>query len=296
MASQTTYYEFNKPAGSDLVNPLVDQIPNWDKADNALHGLSVNSIGTATEVVALGVHALTRVHQPDAKFIQFIATGDYDAGETFTLDGVAIAAAYPDGSPLAEDAYVTGATVLIGLNADNSVATFYLSKTGGTAPDSLRLGGELPAYYATKSYADGIKTTADNAASAIAKKALVNTYYDTSDNKLYRVLSDGTIGGEIKMSRVLDFDNAVLLTGTLNYTTLKSGALYGIARSTGSSSSELYIDGKGVGYIAGSGTGSGNINPIYIDGIDVGSVITTTVSITGSLTTQPSLYFIPYKD
>lgn len=149
MATQTTYYEFNKPAGSDLVNPLVDNNPNWDKADAALHGLSINSIGTAVEVITLGVHALTRINQPDAKFFTFIATGDFDAGETFTLDGVAINAALPDGSSLGSDCYVTGACVLVGLNADNTLATFYLPSTGATAPDSLRLGGELPSYYAT---------------------------------------------------------------------------------------------------------------------------------------------------
>ena len=149
MATQTTYYEFNKPAGSDLVNPLVDNNPNWDKADAALHGLSINSIGTAVEVITLGVHALTRINQPDAKFFTFIATGDFDAGETFTLDGVAITAALPDGSSLGSDCYVTGACVLVGLNADNTLATFYLPSTGATAPDSLRLGGELPSYYAT---------------------------------------------------------------------------------------------------------------------------------------------------
>ena len=197
MATQTTYYNFNKPIGTDLVNPLTDQIPNWDLADAALHGLSVNSIGTATEVVSGTVHALTRLAQSDAKFIQFIATGDYDSGDTFTLDGVAIGATYPDGTSLETDAYATGATVLIGLNSDDSVATFYLSKAGsGTAPDSDRLGGELPAYYASKSYADGIKSTADAAASAIAKKALVNVYADSS-GKLYKVLADGSQGGEI---------------------------------------------------------------------------------------------------
>lgn len=272
MASQTTYYEFNKPTGDDLVNPLIDQIPNWDIADNALHGLSVNSIGTATEVVALGVHALTRVHQTDAKFIQFIATGDYDAGETFTLDGVAIAAAYPDGSPLVQDAYVTGATVLIGLNADNSVATFYLSKTGGTAPDSLRLGGELPAYYASKSYADGIKTTADNAASAIAKKALVNTYYDTSDNKLYRVLSDGTVGGEISMIPILNYASPLFTFSSSNktFTATKECYLTGdfVKPSTGGF---IYIDGTKIA-VGTSATTSLYIPPIKLQAGNVVSI------------------------
>lgn len=287
MATQTTYYEFNKPTGDDLVNPLVDTIPNWDIADNALHGLSVNSIGTAVEVVALGIHALTRVNQPDAKFIQFIATGDYDAGETFTLDGVAIAAVYPDGSALADDAYVTGATVLIGLNADNSVATFYLSKAGGTAPDSLRLGGELPAYYSSKSYADGIKATADNAAAAIAKKALVNVYYNNSTNKLYRVLSDGTQGGEIKMGiPKLNFASPLFTfaSGSLSYTTTKECYLVG---NLGLGATTLSIGGQAV-FVAARGSSTSG-SSIALPMIKVGSGVTVSLS-TWMNSTQLSLF------
>ena len=201
MATQTTYYDLIKVEGTDLVNPLTQLNPNMDAIDAAMHGLSVNAIGTAVEVITGTVHALTRVNQTDAKFIQFIASGDYDSGDTFTLDGVAINATYPDGTSLETDAYATGATVLIGLNADDSTATFYLSKAGsGIATDSERLGGELPTFYSSKSYADGIKTTADAAADAVAKKALVNVYYDTSTQKLYRVLADGSQGAEIPIN------------------------------------------------------------------------------------------------
>ena len=232
MATQTTYYNFNKPAGTDLVNPLTDQIPNWDIADSALHGLSVNSIGTAVEVITGTVHALTRTGQTDAKFIQFIASGDYDSGDTFTLDGIAINATYPDGTSLETDAYATGATVLIGLNADDSTATFYLSKAGsGVAADSERLGGELPQFYSSKSYADGIKSTADAAAAAIAKKALVNVYYDSGTGKLYRVLSDGSQGSEIKTGGIPILKYSAPLhtfsSGNLSYTATKDCYLLG---------------------------------------------------------------------
>ena len=215
MATQTTYYDLIKVEGTDLVNPLTQLNPNMDAIDTAMHGLSINAIGTAVEVITGTVHALTRVNQTDAKFIQFIASGDYDSGDTFTLDGVAINATYPDGTSLETDAYATGATVLIGLNADDSTATFYLSKAGsGIATDSERLGGELPTFYSSKSYADDIKTTADAAAAAITKKALVNVYYDPSTQKLYRVLADGSQGGVIPMGMKC----ALYGTATINNT------------------------------------------------------------------------------
>lgn len=230
MATQTTYYDLIKVEGTDLVNPLTQLNPNMDVIDNAMHGLSVNAIGTAVEVITGTVHALSRVNQEDAKFIQFIASGDYDEGDTFTLDGIAINAILPDGSSLSTDAYATGATVLIGLNADNSTATFYLSAAGGTAPNSERLGGELPAYYSSKSYADGIKTTADAAADAISKKSLVNVCYDPVLNKLYRVLSDGSLGGEISMSVQANFSDYIteLTTDGTSYTATRDCIMMGV--------------------------------------------------------------------
>lgn len=289
MATQTTYYNFNKPVGTDLVNPLTDQIPNWDIADNALHGLSVNAIGTAVEVITGTVHALTRVNQTDAKFIQFIASGDYDSGDTFTLDGIAMGATYPDGTALETDAYATGATVLIGLNADDSTATFYLSKAGsGIATDSERLGGELPVFYSSKSYADGIKSTADAAAAAIAKKALVNVYYDSVSGKLYRVLSDGSQGGEIKVSRELDLANAVTIT-TTSFTTSKAGAIIASGKSNSSTTQSITASGKIVGRFPA--TDISDVANIYVDGIPSG----VSIVLSGAIASSSSALFVPYK-
>lgn len=288
MATQTTYYNFNKPAGTDLVNPLTDTIPNWDLADAALHGLSIASIGTATEVVTLGVHALTRVDNPAAKFFQFIATGDFDAGETFTVDGVAITAAAPDGSALATDCYVTGSVVLCSLNADDTMLTLYVpvSASGGTAADSERLGGELPAYYASKAYADDIKTISDAAASAITKKALVNVYYDSSTGKFYRVLSNGSQGGEISMSQSLDWANAVTIS-TSSYTTTKNGAVVGNTKASGTSGTSFTIGNK---TFSVQGSGSAPM-PICIQNVGSG----VTIVAAAALNTNAPLYFVPYK-
>lgn len=290
MATQTTYYNFNKPAGTDLVNPLTDTIPNWDLADAALHGLSEASIGTATEVVALGVHALTRVNNPDAKFFQFIATGDYDSGETFTVDGIAITAAAPDGSALATDCYVTGSVVLCSLNADDTLLTLYVpaSASGGTAADSERLGGELPAYYSSKSYADGIKTTADAAASAIAKKALVNVYYDPSANKLYRVLSDGSQGGEITMSRSLKISGTTSITTSGVSSGSTGGVIVGNMRSNDSNNVSLIVDNTTI--LTGTPS-SANALSVFVPDIPAN----VTVKVSRACTANYTPVFIPYN-
>lgn len=182
MATQTTYYEFNKPSGTDLVNPLVDTNPNWDIADAALHELNERSVANCTEVVSLGVHALSTLNT-DTKFLKWIATANYTAGETFTLNGVAVAAATPSGASLATNAYVTGAVVMACLNADNSAMTVFLSGTN-VAYDSERLGGELPSYYATDSDMGNAQTDITNIQNTLGNTSIVG-------------IGDGTVTGAI---------------------------------------------------------------------------------------------------
>lgn len=147
--TQTTYYEFNKPEGTDLVNPLVDTNPNWDELDADLHEFNERSISNASEVVSLGVHTISRL-DTTAKFLKWIATANFTAGETFTVDGLPVTASTPAGAALATNAYVTGSVVLACLNADNTAMTIYVSGTT-VASDAERLGGELPSYYGTAS-------------------------------------------------------------------------------------------------------------------------------------------------
>lgn len=160
MSTTTTYLNLNKPTGSDLVNPLVDTFPNWDIVDSSYHNLDLQSIGTATELVSQGVHALTRLDQ-NTKTFKFIATGNYTAGETFTVDGIQCNAYTPGGTPLASNCYVTGSVVLVSLNADDSALTFYVTGSA-TSQDSERLGGELPSYYAAQSDMSDAETDITN--------------------------------------------------------------------------------------------------------------------------------------
>lgn len=182
MATQTTYYEFNKPSGTDLVNPLVDNNPNWDAADAALHELNERSFANATEVVSLGVHAISRINQY-TKFIKWIATANYTAGETFTVDGNVVAASTPSGASLATGAYVTGAVVIACLNADDSAMTVFVSGTN-VATDSERLGGELPAYYAIQS--DMTSAEID-----------IGNIKDLNGNTSIASIADGTLTGAV---------------------------------------------------------------------------------------------------
>lgn len=179
---QTTYYEFNKPEGTDLVNPLVDTNPNWDALDADLHEFNERSIANCTEVVALGVHTISRL-DTTAKFLKWIATANYTAGETFTVDGLPVAATTPAGATLATGAYVTGSVVLACLNVDNTAMTIFVSGTT-VAFDAERLGGELPSYYGTASDVSDNATDITNLQNQVGNTSLVG-------------IGDGTCTGAI---------------------------------------------------------------------------------------------------
>lgn len=226
----TTNYGLRKYQSGDLFNPLTVNNPNLDDIDTDMKAVSDRAIGRATELVSQGVHAIT-VLDTDCKTIKWVATANFTAGETFTVNGIQCNAYLPSGEALGTNAYVTGAQVIGSLNDDNSAITIYVPQGSvAVASDSERLGGELPSYYATKDYADGIKSTADNASTLIGKKALVNTYYDSSTKKLYEVNSDGTQGGEIKMGAPsLNYSTPLhtFSTGNLTFTATKECYLFG---------------------------------------------------------------------
>lgn len=188
--STTTYYEFNKPEGTDLVNPLVDTNPNWDALDADLHEFNERSIANCTEIVTLGVHAISRL-DTTAKFLKWIATANFTAGETFTVDGLAVAASTPAGSPLATGAYVTGSVVLACLNADNTAMTVFVSGTT-VASDAERLGGQLPAYYAKQSDMTTAESNITNLQNKMGNTSIVGIGDGTATGAISAINADLT--------------------------------------------------------------------------------------------------------
>ena len=142
----TDNYELKQYEGSDTFNPLQVDVPNMTTIDTVMHNNELNSIPTATHVLSGTVHALVR-SKPDSRFFQFVATADFTFGDTVTVDGIAYTAQTTNGQVLNTNAFVEGANVLCCLVSTE--LTFYVSSVG-TAPDSDRLGGELPSYYATQ--------------------------------------------------------------------------------------------------------------------------------------------------
>ena len=114
----TTYYNLNIVEGTDIVNPLTVDNPNYEKIDETMHNNAVAGVTLATEITNATVHAITRENS-DCAVIRFIATSRWKAGDTATVDGVPVTALLPSGETLPDGAYVINANVLCILTGTN---------------------------------------------------------------------------------------------------------------------------------------------------------------------------------
>ena len=116
--TNTTYYNLNIVEGTDIVNPLTVDNPNYEKIDETMHNNAVAGVTLATEIANATVHAITRENS-DCAVIRFIATSQWKAGDTATVDGVPVTALLPSGETLPDGAYVINANVLCILTGTN---------------------------------------------------------------------------------------------------------------------------------------------------------------------------------
>ena len=114
----TTYYNLNIVEGTDIVNPLTVDNPNYEKIDETMHNNAVSGVTLATEIANATVHAITRENS-ECAVIRFIATSEWKAGDTATVDGVPVTALLPSGETLPDGAYGINANVLCILTGTN---------------------------------------------------------------------------------------------------------------------------------------------------------------------------------
>ena len=126
----TTYYNLNIVEGTDIVNPLIVDNPNYEKIDETMHNNAVSGVTLATEIANATVHAITRENS-ECAVIRFIATSKWKAGDTVTVDGVPVTALLPSGETLPDGAYVINANVLCVLTGTN--LTVYVGKSATAA-------------------------------------------------------------------------------------------------------------------------------------------------------------------
>ena len=171
----TTNYGLKLYEGTDLFNPLVVENPNAGDIDTALKAVSDNAVGTATELTTGTVHAITRA-DADRNVFLFVATSNFTAGDTFTLDGNQVSALTPDGQQLATGSYVIGSSVLCALH--DTLITVYVNPA--KAKDADMLDGHDSSYYATDSDLDTVAGTIQAVSDKVGTAVLTTTAPDCS--------------------------------------------------------------------------------------------------------------------
>ena len=116
--TNTTYYNLNIVEGTDIVNPLTVDNPNYEKIDETMHNNALAGVTLASEIANGTVHAITRENS-ECAVIRFIATSNWKAGDTATVDGVPVTALLPSGETLPNGAYVINSNVLCILTGTN---------------------------------------------------------------------------------------------------------------------------------------------------------------------------------
>lgn len=107
----TTNYGLNIVEGTDIVNPLTQFNPNFTQIDSIMKDNADASIDHATCIKTGAVHAVTRTN-PGASVFRFTATGNWNAGDTMTVDGTLVSVYVSDGTAPAAGCFIINSEVL----------------------------------------------------------------------------------------------------------------------------------------------------------------------------------------
>ena len=135
--NKSTYYNLNLVEGTDTVNPLITDVPNFEVIDEQMHNNSIAGITLAVEVGNANVHSLTRANT-ECSAIRFVATTNWKAGDTATVDGVPVTVLLPNGEVPPTNAYVINANVLGVLTG--SLLTIYVAPAVSNSADDITYG------------------------------------------------------------------------------------------------------------------------------------------------------------
>ena len=174
MSTTTENYNLIIPEGDDLFAPLNVEAPNFRSIDSNMWDNRLAGIQAATELISGSVHAITR-ETPDAPMFRYTATGAFNSGDTFTVDGISVQAVLPNGIAVEGGAYIEGCEVLAAVVG--SKMTLYIGAGSG---DADTLEGHPASYFGTAqrteevaALAQAANVTAD-AARRIAEAAGIN--------------------------------------------------------------------------------------------------------------------------
>lgn len=195
----TTHYNLMLPEGGDIVNPLVQQNPNFSDIDAAMFANKQSVVGSATELTAGTVHTITRANT-DSNIIRFTATSNWTAGDSMAIDSTPVSVFLSDGTAPGTGAYIINTEVLAILSGTR--VTLITSKTGLTASDvDTLIDAALAPVVLADVVADGVKTFKVMLNEAYAQidqtKLTMNSILEYNGSYLRRRSGLNYIGGSI---------------------------------------------------------------------------------------------------
>ena len=111
----TPNYSFTIAEGTDTVNLLTQSYPNFTSLDSILKTIEETGITTSVATKVGTVFQIVRTNT-DLAVMRFVATANYAAGDTFTVDGVSVTATAMNGTALPAGAFVINQSVECILN------------------------------------------------------------------------------------------------------------------------------------------------------------------------------------
>lgn len=249
--TQTTNYSLNIVEGEDLVNPLVQQNPNYEIIDEIMKANQDNSVSPANCTFANNSFVVTR-DKPDSNMFRFSAPANFAAGNMFTVDGTQYTPTDSSGSMLFPGSFKAGSNVLCCLA--NERLTIFAGGSGGNGENP-----DLSAYMLTSNYvgsgALGVVNAATNAVTAQSAQTATTATSATSaanGENVYTEVKTGTVHaltGQGTQGRFIATSNyAVGDTFSIN------GTAYNIVTNNGKELPEnFFVVGGGIRFFLGNG-------------------------------------------
>lgn len=245
----TTNFGFNIPDGTDNVNLLTQNYPNWTLLDAILKAIKDTGVTTATATKTSTNFAVVR-NDTDCNFFRFVATANYVAGDTFTVDGVPVTATSAAGTALPSGAFVINQSVIAivnsgvltvlvggGLSSVDASDVDYDNAVSGLAATDVQaaideLKADIPVVPASYPASD---ITYDNTVSGLAATDVQNAIDEIAGNALVHddslIVASASLGNVtkscIKFGKLVLFTFAASVTSSIgsggNVFTLASG-------------------------------------------------------------------------
>ena len=125
----TTNYGLNIVEGTDIVNPLTQFNPNFTDIDSIMKANADASVDHATCIKTGTVHAVTRTNT-GASVFRFTATGNWNTGDTMTVDGTLVSVYVSDGTSPADGCYIINTEVLASIQGTR--VTLYVNSANAS--------------------------------------------------------------------------------------------------------------------------------------------------------------------